>query len=295
MRTARALPVALALALAPGWARAEPPRVSVRLDYTRGKGGATCPVDPAALRAAVEHVMGYDPFEPSASERLAVVVSSQDGAFAALVERFNAAGVSTWSETFSQKKPTPGNCAALFPPLASYLDGLFLSYQRAPAPLPATPPPEPAAPAPTPPPAPTVPPVPPELPNVPNPARVLPTRVAIVSYALASVFLGLGIAWSVDAQNKASAARTLAGQPYAGATYGCTNGQAPSGYCVRLLGAWHSEDKANELRNGWLGAAGVSGAIGIVATFWALSLPATIRAQAQITVRPGGLVIHGSF
>jgi hypothetical protein len=111
------------------------------------------------------------------------------------------------------------------------------------------------------------------------------------------VFLALGIAWSVDAQNKANAAQALAAQPYTGGTAGCANGQAPSGYCVRLLGAWQSEDKAIGLRNGWFGAAGVSGAIGLAATFWALSLPATIKgpAQAQIAMGPGALVFYGSF
>jgi hypothetical protein len=121
--------------------------------------------------------------------------------------------------------------------------------------------------------------------------------VAIVAYTAAGAFLGLGIAWSVDVQNKGNAAKALSTNRYAGETYVCANGDASSGYCTRVLGAWQSEDKAIGLRNGWFSAAGVSGAIGLAATFWALSLPATIKgqAQAQIVFKPGGLFIHGSF
>ena len=237
--------------------------------------------------------MGYDPFDrpDAARERLAVVLVRKGRGYAARVERFDAAGVSTWSETFP-KDPLQGDCAALMSPLASELRGVFLGYQGVPiapaAPAaPAAPPAEPApTPAPAPPPELRAPPPesvkPPELSEVPNPARALPARVAVVSSAFAGVFLGLGIAWSVDVQHKTSAARALAGQPYAGATHGCSNGQAPSRGCANLLGAWHSEDKAIELRNGWLGAAGVSGAIGLTATFWALSLPATLKAPPRI-------------
>ena len=305
MRAARAIPVVLALALAPAGASAEPPpRVSVRLDYTRGKGGAACPADPTALRAEVEHVMGYDPFEPSAPERLVVLVSSKDGAFAALVERFNAAGVTTWSETFGQKKPTPGNCTALFPPLASYLDGLFLTYQGAPAPRPALPS-EPAVPVPTPPPA-----APPELraplpksaeqPDVPNPTRTLASRVMIASYVTAGAFLTLAIGFTANEQSKKNAAQTLAAQPApAGGTgnTACYQGPTLDSYCTRLLKVWQAHDEAVGLRNGAFAAAGVSAAIGVAATVWAVNLPTTIRGQAptQVMIRPGGVVLSGTF
>ena len=58
-----------------------------------------------------------------------------------------------------------------------------------------------------------------------------------------------------------------------------------------------NHDTAIGLRNGWFAAAAVSAAAGTVATFWALSLPVTIKGQpqAQVTLRPGSLVIRGSF
>jgi hypothetical protein len=132
---------------------------------------------------------------------------------------------------------------------------------------------------------------------VPNPARATARNVAVVAYIAAGTFLGLGIAWSVDTQNKENDARALAANPYAGGTVACANGQAPSGYCARLLEAWQSEDKAIGLRNGWFSAAGVSGAIGLAATFWVLSSPATLKgkAQAQIVLNPSGVFVHGSF
>ena len=301
MRAARAIPVVLAFALAPGGASAEPPpRVAVRLDYTRGKGGAACPADPTALRAEVEHVMGYDPFEPSAPERLAVVMSSQGGAFAALVERFNAAGVTTWSETFSQNKPTPGNCAALFPPLASYLDGLFLSYQGVPAARP-----EPAARAPSLPAAlpelrvlPAQPANPPDPPNAPNLARATAKIVAIVAYAVGGTFLGLGIGWSVYGKNKADAAQALATESHPSAgNSACHTSSISRSYCRDLLAAWQSSDNAGTLRNSWFASAGASVALGTVATVWTLNLPTTIggQPQTQVRLRPGGLALSGSF
>lgn len=312
MRTALALPVGLALAFAPGRASADTPHVAMRLEYVRSAGGQACPAEATTLRAEVAARMGYDPFEAtSAPERLAVVLAAKGGGFVASVERFNAAGESTWSETFPPR-PLQGDCEALMSPLASYLRASFLSYQGRPATPSAAPPSEPAAPLPTPaaptPSPPSAPPpelrappaqpaTPPAPPSVPNPTRATAPNVAIVAYAAAGVFLGLGIAWSVDAQNKGNTARTLAAEPYAGGTVACANGQAPSGYCTNLLDAVQSHDTATGLRNGWFVAAGVSAAAGAVATFWTLSLPATIKRQpqAQVILRPGGLVIRGSF
>jgi hypothetical protein len=311
MRTTLALSIGLALALAPGRASADQPRLELRLEYVRGSGGEACPAEPTALRAQVEARLGYDPFEAtSAPERLTVVLIAKGRGFAARVERFNAAGVTTWSETFPAR-PWSGNCAALTSPLASYLRGILLTYQSGPAAPPAAPPPEPAvprpepaAPAPSPPAAsppelrvpPAQPATPPAPPSVPNPTRATARNVAIVAYAAAGAFLGLGIAWSVDVQNKGNTAQALAIQPYAGGYDACMNG-APSGYCTSLLRAWQSQDNAVGLRNAWFGAAGVSGTIGVVATIWALSLPTTIKGQSQtqIALRPGGLVIRGSF
>ncbi len=314
MRTALALPAVVALALAPARASADPPSVSVRLEYVRGSGGEACPAEPTTLRAEVAARMGYDPFEgASAPARLAVVMmaAAKGRGFVARVERFNAAGESTWSETFPTR-PLQGNCAALMSPLASYLRALFLTYQSGPATPPAAPPPEPAAPRPEPaaparsapaasPPELHAPPAqpanPPEPPSMPNPARTAARNVAVVAYIAAGTFLGLGIAWSVDTENKGNAARALAAQQYAGGTISCANGQAPSGYCTNLLDAVQRQDTAIGIRNGWFVAAGVSAVAGTVATFWALSLPVTIRGQpqAQVTLRPGGLGIRGSF
>ena len=315
MRTALALPAVVALALAPARASADPPSVSVRLEYVRGSGGEACPAEPTTLRAEVAARMGYDPFEgASTPERLAVVMmaAAKGRGFVARVERFNAAGESTWSETFPPR-PLQGSCAALMSPLASYLRALFLSYQGGPASPPAVPLPEPAvslptpaAPVPSPPAAPArelrAPPVqladPPAPPSVPNPTRATARDMAIVAYAVGGAFLGLGIAWTVDAQNKDDAAQALRGQNYrSGGTTGCTTGAVSGGKCDRVLGAWQSRDTALNLRNGWFAAAGVSVAVGAVATIWALNLPTTIKGppQTQVRLTPCGLVISGAF
>jgi pyruvate/2-oxoglutarate dehydrogenase complex dihydrolipoamide acyltransferase (E2) component len=310
MRLTLALPFGLALALAPDRASADPPRVELRLEYLRGAGGEACPAEPTSLRAEVAARMGYDPFEgASAPDRLAVVMLAKGRGYAARVERFNAAGLNTWSETFSPRA-SQRDCAALMSPLASYLRALFLTYQAAPAapPVapppepaipPAAPPPEPAAPASTPPPAPPARPAnPPEPPNIPNPSRTTGRGVAIVAYAVGGAFLGLGIGWSVDGQNKANAARALVTQfDRAGGTSKCQSAAAPGSYCSKLLEAWQTSDAALSLRNGWFAAAGVSVAIGVAATVWTLSLPTMIKGQpqTQVNLRPGGLVFSSSF
>jgi hypothetical protein len=304
MRTARAIPIGLALALAPGVARAE--RVSLRLEYTRGPGGEACPAEPAALRAALLRSMGYDPFDRprAARERLTVVLVPKGDGYAAKVERFNAAGVSTWSETFP-KDGWPGECAALTLPLASELRAVILVDQDAPA----APPHEPAAPVPTPPPAPPAPPPelrapppepakPPEPPNVPNPAHTTARTVAIVSSSTGAILLGFGIGFAVDAQSKAHSAQALAEQPNPVATdSGCKSAGAPGQYCSNLLGAWQSRDTALNARNGLIAAAGVSLVVGAVATAWTLDLPTMIKGQpqTQVKLRPGGLVFSGTF
>jgi hypothetical protein len=309
MRTTLALPIGLALALAPCRASADPPRVELRLEYVRGSGGQACPAEPTSLRAEVAARMGYDPFEgTSPPDRLTVVMMAKGRGFAARVERFNAAGVTTWSETFPTR-PWPGNCAALTSPLASYLRGIFLTYESGPAAPPVAPPPEPAVPrpestarAPSPPSELRAPlaqsAIPPEPPKVPNPTRATARNVAIVAYTAAGAFLGLGIAWSVDTQNKGNAAQALTTQSHrTGGDNECKSWGAPDSYCSTLLGAWQSRDAARNLRNGWFAAAGVSVAVGAVATAWALNLPTMIKGQpqTQVRIRPGGLVISGTF
>lgn len=314
MRTAYAIPVGLALAFAPGRAGADPPRLSMRLEYVRGSGGQACPAEPTTLRAELAARMGYDPFdEANAPERLAVVIEAAKGrGFAAHVERFNAAGERTWSETFPPG-PVRGDCEALMSPLASYLRASFLTYQSGPATPPAAPPvepavplPKPAAPAPSPPAAParelpapmaqaTK---PPEPTSVPNPSRATARNVGIVAYSAAGAFLGLGIAWSVVAQNKANSAQALSAQPDPVETAsGCHSAGAPAQYCTNLLEAWQSRDAALNLRNDWFIAAGVSVAVGAVATAWALNLPTMINGQppTQVTIMPGGLMVSGTY
>ena len=195
-------------------------------------------------------------------------------------------------------------------PLASYLRVSFLSYQGGPAAPPAVRLPEPAVPLPKPAPIPPAVPArelrapsvqladPPEPANVPNPSRTTARNVAIVAYAVGGTFLGLGIAWSVVAQDKANSAQALATQAHRGdGICVCNSAGAPDSYCSNLLGAWQSRDAALNLRNGWFAAAGVSVAVGAVATAWALNLPTTIKGQpqTQVSIRPGGLVLSGTF
>jgi hypothetical protein len=290
------------IALAPRLASADPPpgaparddtpRAAVRLEYTLGPGASRCPPD-GLLRNEVIRRMGYDPFDSSSAERLTVRLVRKGSGFAAHVDKYAATGDKTWTQVF----PGDDDCTLLLVALSSDIGAVLEPVPHPPRPAsePAPTPPEPAPPPPLPAPTPQ-PAKPPAPPDVPNLARVLPTRVAIVFYALAGAFLGLGIAWSVDAQNKANAASALAAKPYAGGTFACANGQAPSGYCADLRNAVQSQDTAIGVRNSWFVAAGVSAAVGIGATFWTLSLPVTIKGpQAQVSLRPGGLVIQGSF
>jgi hypothetical protein len=311
MRTTLALLIGLALAFAPGRASADPPRLSMRLEYVRGSGGQACPAEPTTLRAELAARMGYDPFdEANAPERLAVVIEAAKArGFAAHVERFNAAGERTWSETFG---PVRVDCEALMSPLASYLRASFLTYQSGPAAPPVAPPPEPAIPpaapppepaAPAPSPSPTPPPAqpanPPAPPKVPNPSRTTARGVAIVAYTVGATFLGLGIGWSVYGQSKANAAQALAKQYHSpdGDAECSLAGAATSSDCGRLFESWRSRDTAFDARNGWFAAAGVSVAVGVAATVWTLSLPPAIKGQpqTQVRLRPDGLILSGSF
>ncbi len=314
MQTALVIPIGLGLAVAAGRASAESPRVELRLEYVRGAGGETCPAEPTTLRAEVAARLGYDPFEgTSAPERLTVVMMAKGRGFAAQVERFNAAGANTWSETFSMG-PLQGGCAALMSPLGSYLRAILLTYQSGPPPPPAAPPPEPAAPPPEPtapapsppaasPPELYAPPVqpanPPEPPSVPNPTRATASSVAIGSYILAGAFLGLGIGWTVDARNKRNAAQALSAQLHqADGSQACTRmGGGTTTECSQLVSAAQTADAAEALRNTWYIGAGVSAAVGITSTVITFALPSTIKGQSmpQISVTPTGISVHGSF
>ena len=313
MRTALALPAVVALALAPARASADPASVSVRLEYVRGSGGEACPAEPTTLRAEVAARMGYDPFEDaSAPERLAVVMmaAAKGRGFVARVERFNAAGESTWLETF----PTPalrGDCSALMSPLGSYLRALFLTYQSGPAAPPAAPLPEPAAPLPTPTPSPPAAPAReltapteqpatlPEPPSVPNPTRATARNVAIVAYAIGGAFTVSGIAWTVDARNKEVSARARSAQlnQTAGQNACSTLDGASPQRCAQLASAFQSQDTANGFRNASYAVAGVAVAVGVAATVIAVTLPPMVKGPSspQLSISLGGLAIQGAF
>jgi hypothetical protein len=280
------LPFGLALALAAGGARADLPPVAARLDYSRGPGGEACPAEPGLLRAQVAARLGYDPFQRSdARERVVVVVSAEKDAWSARVERYDAAGARTFGPETFPDPPLRGECEALISPLAAYLRGMLLSG----APLP----------SPTAPPPPAPPPTPPALPDVPNPARTLATRVAIASYALTGIFLGLGIAWTVDAQNKENAAESLSAHVHqSGGDHACAPmGSATPQTCAGIVSAFQSASTSKGYRNAWYAGAGISAAAGITSTVFALTLPATIKAPSipQLSVGPTGVVVHGSF
>jgi hypothetical protein len=318
MRTALPVMFGLSLlALAPARARADPPQVSMRLDYLRGAGGETCPVKPTVLRREVARRMGYDPFEqtdPAPRERLAVVVENKGDGFSARIERFDAAGVSASRATFPTK-PQPGPCAVLMSLLAPELRARLIAFQAESA-EPAQPEPragqaapelpelraEPAAgprlpsPAPL---APAEPAKPPEPPSLPNPARRIAKGVIIGAGAATAVFLGLGIGWSVYERNQRNNVQTLSSQAHhIDGGSGCyAGGNVSAAACTTLQRAWQSDDAAGTLRNGWFAAAGVTAAVGVAATVWALNLPATVQGQpqTQVLLRPGGLVFSGTF
>jgi hypothetical protein len=290
MRPALAASVAVvaALALAPGVARAEPPRVAARLDYSRGPGGEACPADTTTLRALVAAKLGYDPFERSdAHERVVVVVSAgKDHGWSARVERYNAAGVLTFGPETFPDPPLHGDCEALISPLAAYLRGMLLE---------GGPPPAARAPAPPPP----VPQKPPEPPEVPNPARIAATRVAIASYVLAGAFLGLGVGWTVDARNKRDTAQSLSAVLHqSNGELACTKmGGGSAQGCAQLVSAAQRADAAEAYRNASYVGAGVCAAVGITSTVLAFVLPRTIKGHSvpQVAIGPTGLLIHGSF
>jgi hypothetical protein len=229
-----------------------------------------------------------------------VVLSRDDKGLAARVRRYAASGEQTWDERFPKDAWT-GECATLIDPLVTQLWSLLLN---APPPEPA-PSPEPAPAPPTPPPA-LAPPAPtvepakaPEPANVPNPARSTASRVAIVAYSFAGAFLGLGIGWTIDAQSKANSAAVLTEQlsRSGGGQGACASaGHAPATSCIQLLTTAQSVDTAATYRNAWYGAAGVSAAVGLAASVYAVSLPNVVNGQpAHVSIGPSGFVIQGSF
>lgn len=307
MRAAFAIPIGLALVLAPAGAGAEPPRLAMRLEYARAPGGERCPADASDLRAELGAHLGYDPFERTdVPERLSVTMIRRNGGFRAHVERFNASGERTLDELFPERSAP--SCAALTVPLASYLRVMIITTVQPTPPTEPAPPAEPPR-APAPPPEAAAPrtapvvkedprPEPPPVPEVPNPARKVGVGVALSAYGLAVVFAGLGVAWTVDAQGKTKHAQTIAAQVQAqGGQHACA-GDSPSGLdCAGLVSAYQSADAAGALRNTWFAVAGALAAGGIASTAIALALPGNAkRAPAvQLSLRPGGVVVQGTF
>lgn len=303
MRPTLAPLLGLAFALAASAARADPPRLTVQLDYARGRGAETCPAEPDALRAEVARHLGYDPFDvgaAAATERLVVTLSRPGRELAARIERYTN-GALTWSEVFPGRGHT---CASLMSPLAAELRSLLITFQAPPASPPGAAPAAPPDPAP--PPAPTAPLAPkveatpsPEPPIVPDPARSTASRVAIVSYALTGIFLGLGIGWTVDARSKSDTAESLSLKlQHTEGKQACSRmGSGAPEACSVLVSALQSASTSTGIRNAWYAAAGASAAAGITSTILALTLPRTMKGQPtpQLSVNPAGVRIQGSF
>ena len=74
-----------------------PPRVAVRLDYTRSPAvGEACPNE-GELRGGVAAIMGYDPFNSAAAPLVRVAIARHGSTFVATLEHRDAAGRVLWS------------------------------------------------------------------------------------------------------------------------------------------------------------------------------------------------------
>jgi hypothetical protein len=307
MRPAYLLPAA-ALLLGAAPARGEPPpRVSVRLDYQRGPGGAACPAE-ELLRDEVARRMGYDPFDPGAAGRLVVVVAWQARRFEAQVDRYTPGGEKTWSEVY----PGGARCALMFPSLASEISAVL---EPAPPALPAAPAP-PAAPEL---PAAQAPPVAaPELPAVRAPPQGEPARAAppppprpgifkgpagigrAVAFGLAGAGLVTGSALAVTASEKAGEAQRLEGmlqQSRSGGSSACNRSASSfKTECAQLLDIRQQQGTYTNAAAGLIGAAGVLGGAAI-ASIWLPRAPATPSVQLAATVSRSCtvLTIQGSW
>jgi hypothetical protein len=302
MRPAYLLPLAAVL-LAPVPARADPPpRVSVRLDYQRDVGAAACPAE-AILRDEVARLMGYDPFDGVGDDWLHVVLQRTDKGFAATIDRNPPKGKLPWHEVFPSKGfGCPGLIVAVAPEIAGILEPAPSLDSAATPPEPV---PElraapiaaelPAAQA-RPPELPAVQP-PPSAPSSSSAVHRAGVGVAVVSYAASIVFLGLGIAYTVDTQNRANDANTALGQ--AQHTYGlsgCTQGGAASTTeCKTLASDTQAWNTAYDYRNTWYALSGATAAVGMLGTVLAMNLRSTTHVTAQVNVAPGRLTIRGSF
>jgi hypothetical protein len=152
MLHAHLLSLALLLALVPTRAMADPPpRIAVRLEYTRGPGTESCP-DTPALHDAIVTQLGYDPVRPDADARLVALLARQGQGLRASLVLLNPAGRSLWADEIRSRG---ADCSRLIDSMALAIrvgiDPLVLP-PPAPAPPPIAPPPPlispPAAPAP---------------------------------------------------------------------------------------------------------------------------------------------------
>jgi hypothetical protein len=295
MRHALLLPLAAAL-LAPLPARADPPpRVSVRLDFQRGAGAAGCPGE-GMLRDEVARRMGYDPFDSTGDDWLHVVLTRTVKGLAATIDRNPPSGKLPWHEVF----PFKGfDCQALIVAVSPEIAGIL---EPAPSLASVATPPEPVPelraeqPAPAVPELPAVqaPPAAPAAPSGP-PGHHAALGVAIASYTVALIFAGLGVAYTVKAQQDANAASMLRNQVLTDdGNTGCLPGGAAV-TCKNIHADWQAFDTAAGFRDAWFTMAGATAAVGVAATVWSVSGSNAKPGRAQVGIGPGNLTIRGTF
>jgi hypothetical protein len=85
-----------------------PPKVAVRLEYTRERGAERCP-DEEFLRAEAANLIGFDPFQPDATFYVVARVRRQEPEMVASIWLRNRDGVTQWADEFG----TNGNCETL--------------------------------------------------------------------------------------------------------------------------------------------------------------------------------------
>jgi hypothetical protein len=133
MRAALLVLLAAAL-LAPAPAAAEgndpQPQIALRLSYVLGPGAQRCPSE-QTFRDEVARKMGYDPFTPSAPERVVITLTRSTRGSTATVKFNDAARARGWDD-----KTLPirdDNCAALVTGVALYLTIQFLPFPSPPS------------------------------------------------------------------------------------------------------------------------------------------------------------------
>jgi hypothetical protein len=169
------LALMLALVVLAGSAGAAEPR-RVRLTYQRAEEAKRCP-DEQELRGAVEAELGYDPFDPQATELLQVRITREGGELVAVIELSAGGDVAGRRELASRGEDCRELAAALALAIGIAIDPVRAGKPPEPEPAEPAPPPPPPAP---PPPPPAGPPQPraPEPHPPPEPGTPLRWRVA---------------------------------------------------------------------------------------------------------------------